>query len=70
MTGEARVSSGIANEVGAAAAKVTPPLTVAMASAGGWGVQEWMYAATFVYVVAQLAYLLWKWRREWKSKRG
>lgn len=58
----------LSNEIGAAAAKVSPPLTVAAASASGWGVQEWMYAATFVYVVAQLGYLLWKWWREARKK--
>lgn len=54
--------------VGAAAIKSAPPVAVVGASAAGWGVQEWMYAATFVYVVAQLGYLLWKWYREAKKK--
>ena len=54
--------------VGAAAIKSAPPMAVVGASAAGWGVQEWMYAATFVYVVAQLGYLLWKWYREAKKK--
>lgn len=57
-----------ANEAAAAAGKTAPALTVAAASVGGWGVQEWMYAATFVYVIAQLGYLLWKWHREWRSR--
>ena len=60
------MKADIANEVGAAAAKLTPPLVVAAAGVGGWGIQEWMYAATFAYVVLQAGYLLWKWRREWK----
>lgn len=59
----------LAGEIGAASAKAAPPLAVAGASVSGWGVQEWMYAATFVYVVAQLAYLLWKWHREWRGRR-
>lgn len=53
----------------AAAIKTSPAIAVIGASAAGWGIQEWMYAATFVYVVAQLGYLLWKWHREWKAKR-
>ena len=57
------------NEVGAAAAKVSPPLTVAVAGASGWGVQEWMYAVTLAYVVLQGAYLIWKWVKE-ARKRG
>jgi hypothetical protein len=64
------VKGELSNEVGAAIGKASPALGVAVAGASGWGVQEWMYAATFVYVVAQLAYLLWKWHREWKAKRN
>ena len=44
-------------------------MTVAAAAATGWGVQEWMYAATIGYIVMQAAYLAWKWYREWKAKR-
>lgn len=60
------MKSDLANEVGVAGAKVAPAVAVATASVSGWGIQEWMYAATTVYVVAQLAYLLWKWIREWR----
>lgn len=56
-------------EINAAGAKLTPVLGVATAGAAGWGVQEWMYAATCAYVVLQAAYLLWKWRREWKARQ-
>lgn len=62
------VRHDFSSEIQAAMAKVSPPVLVAGAAVSGWGVQEWMYAATFVYVVAQLAYLLWKWRREWKRR--
>lgn len=61
------MKADFANEIGAAAAKASIPVGVVGASAAGWGVQEWMYAATFVYVVAQLGYLLWKWVREWRA---
>ena len=64
------MSNDISGEIGAAGAKVTPVLAVAGAGVAGWGVQEWMYALTCVYVVAQLAYLLWKWRREYKARRA
>ena len=63
------MSNDISGEVSAAAAKVSPAVMVAGAGAAGWGVQEWMYALTCLYLVAQLAYLLWKWRREYKAKR-
>jgi hypothetical protein len=49
--------------------KVSPPVTVAIASAQGWGIQEWMYAATLGYIVLQALYLLWKWHKEWKARR-
>lgn len=58
----------LTDAVGIAAIKVSPAIAVIGASVAGWGIQEWMYGATFVYVVAQLGYLLWKWRREWKAK--
>lgn len=58
------------DEIGAAAAKLSPPIAVASASVAGWGPDKWMYALTAVYVVLQAAYLLWKWRREAKAKRG
>lgn len=64
------MSANLANEIGVAGVKAAPPITIAAASATGWGVQEWMYAATLVYVVAQLGYLLWKWQREWRGRRG
>lgn len=53
-----------------AAAKATLPVTVAAISIGGWGVAEWMYLATLLYVVLQGAYLLWKWRKEWLAHKA
>lgn len=51
--------------------KLAPPVGVVGATVAGLNFQDWVYAVTFVYVLAQLAYLLWKWRREWKGrKRG
>lgn len=60
----------IASEVQAATAKLVPVGVVAAAEVGGWGPAEWMYALTALYVVLQAAYLLWKWRREWKAKQS
>lgn len=60
----------IAAEIQAAGAKLTPVVALAGAKAAGWGPQEWMYALTAAYVVLQGAYLLWKWHREWKARRG
>jgi hypothetical protein len=66
--GESAVRDELSEAVGAATIKAAPPMAVVGASVAGWGVQEWMYAATTVYVIAQLGYLLWKWRREAKKK--
>ena len=64
------MSANLANEVGVAGVKTAPAVIMSAAAGIGWGVQEWMYAATLAYVVLQGAYLLWKWHREWKAKRG
>ena len=58
----------IGNEISAAATKAAPALAVTAASVSGWGVQEWMYAATIGYIVLQALYLCWKWWRE--HRRG
>ena len=59
----------LADEVNSAALRISPAAAVASASISGWGVQEWMYAATLGYVVLQGVYLLWKWHHEWRAKR-
>jgi hypothetical protein len=65
-----RVKHDWSAEVGAAAMKATPPVTVASGIAAGAIDPQWfVIVPTAVYVTAQLAYLLWKWRREWKAKR-
>lgn len=64
-----RVKHELAEAASAAALKSAPPVAVVAASAAGWGVQEWMYALTCAYLLAQLGYLLWKWYREWRKGR-
>ena len=63
------MSHDLAQEVNSAAMRISPAVAVASASVSGWGVQEWMYAATLIYVVMQALYLVWKWHREWKGRR-
>jgi hypothetical protein len=53
-----------------AAAKVSVPVAMAAVSIGGWGVAEWMYTATIVYIAMQAGYLAWKWRREWLASKA
>lgn len=56
------------HDVGVAALKVAPPAAVAAASAiGGLTLQEWVYVVTIIYVVAQTAYLLFKWYRDFRG---
>lgn len=54
----------IQRELELAAAKTAPAGAMVVASVTEWGIQEWMYAGTLAYVIAQLLYLIWKWRRE------
>lgn len=63
------MKSDFAGEAHAAALKLSVPAVVAGSSVAGWGPSDWMYALTAVYVVIQGAYLLWKWHKEWKSKK-
>lgn len=61
--------SALMNEVGAAAAKLSPAAAVATVSASGWSLQEWVYVVTIAYVIMQGAHLGWKWLREWRAAR-
>ena len=44
------MSQAIAQEVNSAAMRISPAVAVASASVSGWGVQDWMYAATIGYI--------------------
>ncbi|KRG69243.1 hypothetical protein ABB29_12035 [Pseudoxanthomonas dokdonensis] len=58
------------NAIGTAVAKSTPPIAVVGATIGGALDMTFMVAAaTLIYIVTQTGYLLWKWHKEWKSKR-
>lgn len=55
----------IAQAVAAAGVKSAPPIAVVAASAAGALDMTFLVGATtFVYLVVQVAYLIWKWRRE------
>lgn len=56
-------SSDVAVEV----QKAIPAVTVVTAGKF-WDLQNWVYAATFIYIVLQAAYLVWKWWREANPK--
>lgn len=59
--------SDFGKEAAVQGAAAAPPVALSTAAmVGGLSLQEWMFAATLVYVVLQAAYLLWKWYREWR----
>lgn len=60
----------LTNAAGAAVAKSAPPVgVVSLAALGAIDMTFLVGAATFVYVVAQLGYLIWKWRKEARAKQ-
>lgn len=61
----------LAGEIGAAAKAAAPPAAIATGVAIGAIDPQWfVIVPTAIYVVAQLGYLLWKWRREWLASKA
>jgi hypothetical protein len=58
----------IFSAVGSAAAKSAPPVTVAGALAAGITLDRLVVVLTIIYLAAQIAYLCWRWLREWRRK--
>ena len=55
----------IAKAIAVESVKASPPVAVvAHQVANGWTLSHTLTALTILYVGAQLAYLLWKWRNE------
>lgn len=48
-------------EVVTAGAKLAPPAVVTTASVAGITLENWVYLVTIVYVVLQIAFLLYRW---------
>lgn len=59
---------GFSTEFAIEAVKGSPPVAVAAAAFAGMGINEWVAVLTGIYVLAQLGYLLWKWKREAGAK--
>lgn len=57
----------IISTAASAAAKVTPPVAVAGAVAGGVNLDRLVVILTVVYLVGQITYLVWRWVREWRQ---
>lgn len=51
-------------DLSTAAFKSAPPLTVYALT-----LNEWLAVASIVYILAQLAHLLWRWTREWRHAK-
>lgn len=61
--------SSLIQEAGAAAAKVSIPAGITVATAVGAINPQWVIAIpTAAYAVGQLAYLIWRWRRDANAK--
>jgi hypothetical protein len=64
------VSNDLAADIGAATLKAAPPAGITAGMVLGAIDPQWLVAIpTCIYVIAQLGYLIWKWRRE-AAKRG
>jgi len=51
------------SDVAAEVAKATPPVTVAGATVAGVQVNDLILWATLIYIVLQIGFLLYRWRR-------
>lgn len=61
----------LAHDIGVAVLKVTPPVTVAVATTAGSINPQWFVVIpTAVYVVVQTLYLLWRWSKEFRKGDG
>lgn len=61
----------IAKAIAVESVKASPPVAVvAHQVANGWTLSHTLTALTIIYVGAQLAYLLWKWRNERAERKA
>jgi hypothetical protein len=59
---------GVKSEAIYQAAAATPPTTVTTLVFLGYPLDTWMQGLTVVYLIAQIAYLAWKFNKERKAK--
>lgn len=52
----------------AAAAKLSPSISVAGITLAGVHLQDWVLILTIIYTVLMIAEKLWKWRKAWKDE--
>ena len=58
------------SDIASEAAKAAPPVTVAGATIAGMQVNDLILWATLVYVVLQIAFLLYRWHKMHTAKNG
>ena len=58
------------SDIAAEVAKATPPVTVAGATVAGVQVNDLILWATLIYIVLQIGFLLYRWRRMHCGKDG
>lgn len=51
-------------------AKVAPAGAVVGADFAGVSLPNLVYALTAIYLLLQIGYLVWKWYKEWRGRRG
>lgn len=59
----------IGRQVAGEVLRASPSLAAVLAAMIGIPLQSWVYIAAIVYTVAQTAYLVWRWAREWRGHR-
>ena len=70
MLSNFRVAPELGGDAAAALGKSTPAVAVSAAAIAGVPLEQWAIILTIVYLVLQIAYLAWKWVREWQGKRS
>jgi len=58
------------NELAVAAAKLSPPVTVAAVTVAGASLQDWVLAATLLYTVLQIGLLVRKTWNEYQARKA
>ncbi|GHH52458.1 hypothetical protein GCM10009090_16440 [[Pseudomonas] boreopolis] len=60
-----------AESVAAAAAKLSPPVTVVGVTILGYSLQDWVYVLTIIYTLMLMAHhVVSKWIPMWRNRRG
>jgi len=70
MMASATLPSQHTAETAFAVGKSSPPIAVTAAMLAGIPLEKWVAIATLAYIALQAAYLLWKWAREVRAKKG